>query len=69
MRIYIDADGCPVVDSTLRLAGRPQVGDGDSLRYLSRDSAAGGADGDGFPRGRNAWISPWVNRLAPGDVV
>ena len=25
MRIYIDADGCPVVDSTLRLAAAHRV--------------------------------------------
>lgn len=68
MRIYIDADGCPVVDSTLRLAAAPQGGDGDSLRHLPRDSAAGGADGDGFQGGGQRGFRPG-QPAGPGDVV
>lgn len=37
---------------------RPQGGDGDSLRHLPRDSAAGGADGDGFQGGGQRGFRP-----------
>ena len=56
MRIYIDADGCPVVDSTLRLAAAHRV-ETVILCDTSHEIQRPGVD------------FALVNRLAPGDVV
>ena len=58
MRIYIDADGCPVVDSTLRLAAAHRV-ETVILCDTSHEIQRPGVQTVTVPRGRTAWISPW----------
>lgn len=68
MRIYVDADGCPVVDQVLRLAehfGVPVVLVCDTAHQFYRPgcqviTVSKGADSADFAL---------VNRLCPGDLV
>lgn len=68
MRIYVDADGCPVVDQVIRLAGRfgvPVVLVCDTAHQFNRPgcqviTVSKGADSADFSL---------VNRLRPGDLA
>ena len=44
MTILIDADGCPVVDLTLRSAGKKRCAGCDSVRYIPSYRAGRGTD-------------------------
>ena len=68
MKILIDADGCPVVDITLRL-GR-QCGISclilcDTAHFFQRE----GAQTLVFDKGADSVDFSLVNRIAPGDIV
>ena len=68
MGIYIDADGCPVVNQAIRLgnrAGLEVVLLCDTSHVFQRE----GARTITVSRGRTAWTSALVNLLKPGDVA
>ena len=68
MRIYIDADGCPVVDSTLRLAAAHRV-ETVILCDTSHEIQRPGVQTVTVSKGADSVDFALVNRLAPGDVV
>ena len=68
MTILIDADGCPVVDLTLRIAGKsgvPVVILGDTSHRIERE----GAQTLVFDKGADSVDFALVNRVKPGDLV
>lgn len=68
MTILIDADGCPVVDLTLRSAGKkgvPVVILCDTSRRIERE----GAQTLVFDKGADSVDFALVNRVKPGDLV
>lgn len=68
MTILIDADGCPVVDLTLRLAKRfgiPVIILCDTAHQIERE----GAQTLVFDKGADSVDFALVNRVKPGDVV
>lgn len=68
MTILIDADGCPVVDLTLRLArqfGIPVVILCDTAHQIERE----GAQTLVFDKGADSVDFALVNRVKPGDLV
>lgn len=68
MRLLIDADGCPVVDSAVRLAGRHRVEClilCDTAHRFERP----GATTLTFDKGADSVDFALVNRVAAGDVV
>ena len=68
MTILIDADGCPVVDLTLRSAGKKGSAGCDSVRY-SPSYRAEGAQTLVFDKGADSVDFALVNRVKPGDLV
>ena len=68
MRIYIDADGCPVVDSTLRLAAAHRV-ETVILCDTSHEIQRPGVQTVTVSKGADSVDFALVNRLAPGAVV
>ena len=68
MTILIDADGCPVVDLTLRIAGKsgvPVVILCDTSHRIERE----GAQTVVFDKGADSVDFALVNRVKPGDLV
>jgi hypothetical protein len=68
MTILIDADGCPVVDLTLRSAGKkgvPVVILCDTSHRIERE----GAQTLVFDKGADSVDFALVNRVKPGDLV
>lgn len=68
MNILIDADGCPVVDLTLRVANRagvPVIILCDTAHRIERE----GAQTLVFDKGADGVDFALVNRVKPGDVV
>ena len=68
MTILIDADGCPVVDLTLRSAGKssvPVVILCDTSHRIERE----GAQTLVFDKGADSVDFALVNRMKPGDLV
>lgn len=68
MNILIDADGCPVVDLTLRAANRagvPVIILCDTAHRIERE----GAQTLVFDKGADSVDFALVNRVKPGDVV
>ena len=68
MTILIDADGCPVVDLTLRVAKQysvPVIIMCDTSHQIERD----GAQTLVFAKGADSVDFALVNRVHPGDVV
>ena len=68
MKILIDADGCPVVDLTLRSAGKkgvPVVILCDTSHRIERE----GAQTLVFDKGADSVDFALVNRVKPGDLV
>lgn len=68
MKILIDADGCPVVDITLRLGrqyGIPCLILCDTAHFFQRE----GAQTLVFDKGADSVDFSLVNRIAPGDIV
>ena len=68
MTILIDADGCPVVDLTLRSAGKkgvPIVILCDTSHRIERE----GAQTLVFDKGADSVDFALVNRVKPGDLV
>lgn len=68
MRILIDADGCPVVDETIRLAkefGVECLILCDSAHYFNRE----GARTMTFSKGADSVDFALVNLVQPGDIV
>ena len=68
MTILIDADGCPVVDLTLRIAGKsgvPVVILCDTSHRIERE----GAQTLVFDKGADSVDFALVNRVKPGDLV
>lgn len=68
MRILIDADGCPVVDETVRIAGQFHLEClilCDTSHRIERD----GAQTMVFSKGADSVDFALVNLLRPGDVV
>lgn len=68
MTILIDADGCPVVDLTLRSAGKkgvPVVILCDTSHRIERE----GAQTLVFDKGSDSVDFALVNRVKPGDLV
>ena len=68
MRIYIDADGCPVVDSTLRLAAAHRV-ETVILCDTSHEIQRPGVQTVTVSKGADSVDFALVNLLRPGDVV
>ena len=68
MRIWIDADGCPVVDSTLRLARRAGV-EAVILCDTSHEFRREGVETVTVSKGADSVDFALVNRLAPGDLA
>lgn len=68
MRILIDADGCPVVDMTVRIAGEYQV-ECLILCDTSHSFEKPGAATLTFSKGADSVDFALVNLLLPGDVV
>ena len=68
MRIYIDADGCPVVDSTLRLAAVHKV-ETVILCDTSHEIQRPGVRTVTVSKGADSVDFALVNLLRPGDVV
>ena len=68
MKILIDADGCPVVDNTIRIARKHRVG-----RLILCDAAheieKEGAVTLTFMSGPDQVDFELVNRVEPGDIV
>ena len=68
MKILIDADGCPVVDITLRLGQQyriPCLILCDTAHFFQRQ----GAQTLVFDKGADSVDFSLVNRIAPGDIV
>ena len=68
MRILIDADGCPVVDSTVRIAKAHNIDClilCDTSHYFEKDGAVTLT----FSKGADSVDFALVNRVAPGDIV
>lgn len=68
MNILMDADGCPVVDLTLRAANRagvPVIILCDTAHRIERE----GAQTLVFDKGADSVDFALVNRVKPGDVV
>lgn len=68
MKILIDADGCPVVDITLRLGrqyGIPCLILCDTAHFFQRE----GAQTLVFDKGADSVDFSLVNRIAPGDIA
>lgn len=68
MRILVDADGCPVVDVVLRVAGRfgvPVTLLCDNAHRLQRE----GAETIVVDRGADSVDFALVNRIQPGDIA
>lgn len=68
MKILIDADGCPVVDATVRIAKERQIECFilcDTSHVLEKD----GAQTLTFSKGADSVDFELVNRVAPGDIV
>ena len=68
MRILIDADGCPVVDIAVRLAGQFKV-ECLILCDTSHEFAKAGATTLTFSKGADSVDFALVNLLRPGDIV
>ena len=68
MKILIDADGCPVVDITLRLGARFQV-PCLILCDTAHEFHRTGAETLVFDKGADSVDFSLVNRIAPGDIV
>ena len=68
MRIYIDADGCPVVDSTLRLAAAHRV-ETVILCDTSHEIQRPGVQTVTVSKGADSVDFALVNRVKAGDVV
>ncbi len=68
MKIMIDADGCPVVDITVRLSRERQIECFilcDTSHVLEKD----GATTLTFSKGADSVDFELVNRVSPGDIV
>lgn len=68
MRILVDADGCPVVDIVLRVAGRfgvPVTLVCDNAHWLQRE----GAETITVDRGADSADLVLANRIRPGDIA
>ncbi len=68
MKILIDADGCPVVDSAVRIAKAHHVEClilCDTAHYFEKD----GAQTLVFSKGADSVDFALVKRVAPGDIV
>ena len=68
MKILVDADGCPVVDITVRLCRQFQIPClllCDTAHSFHRD----GAQTLTFDKGADSVDYALVNRVAPGDIV
>ena len=68
MRIFIDADGCPVVDITVRLSREAGITCFllcDTAHELHKD----GAETYVFDKGADSVDFAIVNRVRPGDLV
>lgn len=68
LAVLIDADGCPVVDITVRLCrprGIPVLILYDTAHRIERD----GADTLVFDKGTDSVDFALVNRVRPGDIV
>ena len=68
MRVYIDADGCPVVDITARLAKKAGV-DCFIVCDTSHDYEKEGAKTITVPKGNDSVDFVLVNLVRKGDVV
>ena len=68
MRIYIDADGCPVVDSTLRLAAAHRV-ETVILCDTSHEIQRPGVQTVTVSKGADSVDFALVNRVEPGDIA
>ena len=68
MKILIDADGCPVVDITVRMAKEKHIDClilCDTAHVLEKD----GATTMTFPKGADSVDFALVNRVLAGDIV
>lgn len=68
MRVFVDGDGCPVVDLVVRLCDKAQAECFllcDTAHQLSRP----GAQTLVFDKGADSVDFALVNRLQPGDIV
>ena len=68
MRIFIDADGCPVVDLTVKLARQRQIPClilCDTAHWIERE----GAETITVSKGADSVDFALVNRVRPGDIV
>jgi len=68
MRVFVDADGCPVVEETITLCrefGHPCTLVADTSHYMVRE----GAETVTVTKGANAVDFKLVNMIAPGDLV
>lgn len=68
MKILIDADGCPVVDLTVRMAKAHHMNClilCDTAHVFEKD----GATTLTFPKGADCVDFALVNRVSPGDIV
>ena len=68
MRIFIDADGCPVVDLTVKLARQRQIPClilCDTAHWIERE----GAETITVSKGADSVDFALVNLLQPGDLV
>ena len=68
MKVLVDADGCPVVDITVRLCKQFSVPCTllcDTAHILQRD----GAETLVFDKGADSVDFALVNRVSPGDIV
>ena len=68
MRIYIDADGCPVVDSTLRLAAAHRV-ETVILCDTSHEIQRPGVQTVTVSKGADSVDFALVNRMEAGDIA
>ena len=68
MKILIDADGCPVVDITVRLAQKHHT-DCLILCDTSHVFEKSGATTLTFSKGADSVDFALVNRVSPGDIV
>jgi uncharacterized protein YaiI (UPF0178 family) len=68
MKILIDADGCPVVDSTVQIAREHNIDClilCDTAHVFEKDGAATLT----FSKGADSVDFALVNRVSPGDIV
>lgn len=68
MRVLIDADGCPVVDITVRLCGKFQV-PCVILCDTAHEFHRGGAETLVFDKGADSVDYAIANRVCPNDLV